>query len=260
MTKIPLLVNAWGWLAGVDPSLPWFLIPLLAWLVNLAVRTWAPKFWERLASLGPSGVTAGKAFEALPAVAFGAALAALSGHGDPRGLMHAALAGLIAPVWHEALKQFVPGYLGGAFPAAGGATPPLDSTPAAKGGTVSLLLLVILLPGCAGSLQAARVEGAPARSETLQAAPDKVAATAACQSTDSKHRTWATVAEVLGVLGGGSGIGGLVVEAKKDQDPRDRDWGRGLAVTAVVVGGASAGATYLATSYATDWARECSGQ
>ena len=258
MWQSKVFVAAWAWLAGIDPAVPWFLIPLAAWLVNWSIRKWVPKFWERIALLGPSGVTAGKAFEALPSVAFGAAFAALSGHGDARGLMHAALAGLIAPVWHEALKQFVPGYLGGSFPAAGGAAPPEPVI--IKGGTVSLLLLVLLLPSCAGSLQGARAEGVPARAAALQAAPDRVAATAACQATDAKHRGWATAAEVLGVLGGGSGIGGLVVEAKKDQDPRDRDWGRGLAVTAVVVGGAAAGATYLATSYATDWARECSGQ
>ena len=257
MTKIPVLVNAWGWLAGIDPAVPWFLIPLLAWLVNLAVRTWAPKLWERLASLGPSGVTAGKAFEALPAVAFGAAFSALSGHSDPRGLMHAALAGLIAPVWHEALKQFVPGYLGGAFPAAGGATPPLDSTPAAKGGTVSLLLLVILLPGCAGSLQAAKLDGAPARSTALKAAPDAVAVTTRCQALDSSRTTWGGIAKVSAALAGGSGIASIPLDDGKRDEHRLK---LGFEVGAVAFAAAAAGAFYVAEAKGETWARECSGQ
>lgn len=98
-------------LAEFHPALPWALLTLAIWAVVALVRRWLPDAWEwaadlpfvSLAQLGPVVLAARKAWQALPSVAAGALLAALSSD-DPSAAYYGALAGLGAPVWHECLR------------------------------------------------------------------------------------------------------------------------------------------------------------
>jgi hypothetical protein len=122
--------TAWASLAATSPALPWVLIPTLAWLITWAVRTFYPTAWQRFADAGPVGAAASKSWQSLPVTVIGTAIGAVTAGLDPTDLCLAALASLLAPVWHEALHfvtarvPWLPTYFGGAFPAAGSAPRP----------------------------------------------------------------------------------------------------------------------------------------
>jgi hypothetical protein len=241
----------WQWFASIDPALPWALIPIGAWLTNWSIRKWTPEAWEWFTKLGPSGVTFSKAFQMLPSIAYGVIIASWAGHGDPKGLMKAALVSLFAPVWHEALTQFFPQYYGGSFPAAGSA-PSSPTQPKPPVGPATVLLLLMLsfsMSACASSLQQTRVN------RTL--APPSISQVEHCQSLDTQHRNWVAIGEVSGFLAGGSGIG-MVGQVLRDKDTgADHALEGTLAVTTVVAGAVSVGAHAEAASLATTWAKEC---
>lgn len=110
--------------AFFHPAAPAILLVGAIWLVNYLVRRFVPNLWERIANIPfPNGAhrpaveLARKAWQALPSVATGALLAAIS-TGDATNAVVGAILGLIAPVWHEALKALPVPYRGGKAPAA----------------------------------------------------------------------------------------------------------------------------------------------
>lgn len=133
---------AWLWMVAVDvdPALPYAALPVAIWLATWAARRWWPGLWQWVARLGPVGTAASKAWQAVPSALLGAALAATAGL-NPQDVALAGMVSLAAPLWHELLKAataavpWLPNYLGGAFPAAGGAAQPsggAGTTPAAS--------------------------------------------------------------------------------------------------------------------------------
>jgi hypothetical protein len=118
---------------------------------------------------------------------------------------------------------------------------------AGKTTVASFLLLSVLVVGCAGSFEEARLAGLRARS------PDKsvaVAPSERCQSLDNQHRTWGGVAKVSAVLAGAQGLSAIPVDDKTARI--------GLAAGTAVTAAAAAGAEYLSEGAAESWARECS--
>jgi len=90
---------AWSWLeTSVHPVAAWACVPLLAFIANLVIRTWLPGLWQSCARLGPVGVKASKAFQALPAVAMGAIIVSLGTDADLKLTVMGALLALAAPV------------------------------------------------------------------------------------------------------------------------------------------------------------------
>lgn len=120
-------------LGNMHPALPWALLTLVIWLVAYAVRRWAPHSWEWAADL-PWAVLFGdkpnqgrklvvlarKAWQGVPSACAGALVGACASDSDYRTAWIGALAGTLAPVWHELLKA-APwiSYRGGKHPAAG---------------------------------------------------------------------------------------------------------------------------------------------
>lgn len=127
------LEHARTFLESIHPLLPAALLVAVIWLSQWLVRRFAPNMWERIADLPfPAGIDvrpvvtlARKVWQALPSIALGAFLAALSGDGGATELVFGAVLGALAPVWHELLKAvpFVP-YQGG--------KPPVTIPPALK--------------------------------------------------------------------------------------------------------------------------------
>lgn len=91
-------------LEGIHPQAPWFLLAGLVWLAVFCVRRYYPAAWETLESWGPQGKPAALAFQALPAVIMGAAVAALSAGQDPWVAVYGAVSGAVAPLVHHLLK------------------------------------------------------------------------------------------------------------------------------------------------------------
>jgi hypothetical protein len=108
--------------------MPAAILVACIWLTNYLVRRFLPTIWETIANIPfgggihrPAVELARKAWQALPSVATGALLAAIS-TGNATDAVVGAILGLIAPVWHEALKALPVPYRGGKPPAT---TPPL---------------------------------------------------------------------------------------------------------------------------------------
>jgi hypothetical protein len=122
--------------------------------------------------------------------------------------------------------------------------------PTQVGSQIKLLacsLLLVLVGGCAGSFEEARLAGLQAHSPTKAVA---VAPSERCQSLDNQHRTWGGVAKVSAVMAGAQGLSAIPVEDKRARI--------GLAAGTAVTAAAAAGAEYLSEGAAESWARECS--
>jgi len=110
------------------------------------------------------------------------------------------------------------------------------------------LALALLLPGCAGSLEAARLEGVAAR-RGLPLSAVGSAPSDRCQSLDDTHRYAGGVGKTAAFLAGGEGLATIPV-----QDDKAKMW---LALGVVVTGAAAAGAWWIAEDAASSWAAEC---
>lgn len=103
------------------------------------------------------------------------------------------------------------------------------------------LFAALLLSGCAGSFEEARVAGQGIRLGT----PSE------CQAYDDGHRNWSAVEKAAGLLAGGSGLASIPLGDKEDLRI-------GLAAGAVGAASVSVFAAVQADGFAKDWARECS--
>jgi len=251
------VLNAgWNWLELQHSALPWILIPVLAWLVNWAIRTWVPGLWEWLTDrIGPrrAGLFR-KLVQAAPSVATGAVIVALA-KGEPYGdIVQGALVALGAPLWHEVLKWATsklpgPTYRGGSFPAAGGA-PPKSRKPGGPGSVVLVLLCALALTGCASTLTEARSERLSAAPSGKPAGP-ALAAPERCESLDDRRTLWGAVAKGSAFLAGGNGLGAVTAP----EDPPELRTGLGIAGAAF--GALAAGAMWLEQASDAAWVREC---
>ena len=114
-------------LAGVHPMLPAVALILGVWFPQWMLRRYFPTVWEATATF-PAKVfnleitetvrAFLKVWQALPSIMIGAAMGALSGpEGDITEAVRGALAGALAPIWHELLKVIPGPYQGGMHPA-----------------------------------------------------------------------------------------------------------------------------------------------
>ena len=227
-------MQAIEYLQSIHPVLPWAILTALIWAVQWAIRKWAPGIWERAANvpfgddkpLVPVVRVARKVWQGLPSVLVGALIGALAIGQDPRGAWLGALAGAVAPVWHELLKAFPGPYRGGSPPAA------------------ALLLLVISLPtqGCAGSFEEARLV---APEQPVAAARDS----GRCVSLDNQHRVWGALGKGAAVVSGSSGLATIPAET--------RELEVGLAIGSVSAAAFAATAIYVSDSASESYVREC---
>jgi hypothetical protein len=111
--------------------------------------------------------------------------------------------------------------------------------------SISLLLLVALTAGCAGSFEEARIAGLKSRAPTVTATPSSDQ----CLAYDSGHRTWDAVAKGAAVLAGAQGLGQIPVDTRSARI--------GLAVGTAVAATCAVAAESLASGYAESWARDC---
>jgi len=109
----------------------------------------------------------------------------------------------------------------------------------------SIVLLALLLGGCAGSFEEAKLAGMDPQARAAAPPP-----TEHCISLDSQHRTWGGVAKVSAVVAGAEGLSSIPVD---DQKVRI-----GLAAGTAAAAALAAGAAYVSEDAAASWARECS--
>ena len=115
-------------LEAFHPAAPGAILVALVWLSQYLVRRFAPNAWETMADLPfngarPAATMLRKVWQALPSIATGAFLTALTGDGSITDAVLGAVLGALAPVWHEVLKALPVPYVGGKPPAA---DPPRD--------------------------------------------------------------------------------------------------------------------------------------
>lgn len=99
------LVTIQSQLEAIHPVLPALSIALAVFGAIYLLRRVAPRAWDRFAALGPNG-SFGKIFQALPAVALGAALNAYLSGASPTAAAIGALSGALAPVLHELMRRY----------------------------------------------------------------------------------------------------------------------------------------------------------
>lgn len=122
---------------------------------------------------------------------------------------------------------------------------------------VSLVLLVVLIAGCAPHLERAR-DAASVRLQREVAAGEQPARDEArCEKLDRNARLWGATAATAASLGSVSGLTSVVIE-EDDSTREDERVREGLAIGAVVALGVSAGAGYASARAAERWAGECS--
>ncbi len=110
-------------LEAFHPAAPGAILVALVWLSQYLVRRFLPNAWEKMADLPfngarPAASTLRKVWQALPSIATGAFLTALTGDGSVTDAVLGAVLGALAPVWHEVLKALPVPYVGGKPPAA----------------------------------------------------------------------------------------------------------------------------------------------
>ncbi len=110
-------------LEAFHPAAPGAILVALVWLSQYLVRRFIPNAWEAMADLPfngarPAATMMRKVWQALPSIATGAFLTALTGDGSITDAVLGAVLGALAPVWHELLKALPVPYVGGKPPAA----------------------------------------------------------------------------------------------------------------------------------------------
>ena len=252
MTIVDIVIHsmqaAWLWLATtVHPLAPWVAMVGLVFAALYAVRKWAPGVWQWAADKGPIGVAASKCFQALPSVLLGALIVSISTGADVKLTVIGAVTALAAPLGHEVLKwasSKTPGptYLGGSWPAAGSAPKPPSIGPAA------IVLAVLLLTGCTGSLQGAKVQGQRMRAVgTLS-----TASVDRCESLDSQYRVSGFLAKTSALLATGATA---AVASGQIEDDRVND---GLTYSAIGTAALAGGLVVYQELTSESYVRECS--
>jgi hypothetical protein len=111
---------------------------------------------------------------------------------------------------------------------------------AAKAGTVAIVAL--LLSGCAGSFEEARIAGAGPHLKATPLSPH-------CESLDATHRTWGGVAKFSGALAGVSGLAAIPVDEK--------DARIALASGAAAAGAIAVTSVFISEDAASSFVRDC---
>jgi hypothetical protein len=120
--------------------------------------------------------------------------------------------------------------------------------------TVGTGLLVLLLSGCAGSLQTARNDALAPRLTSVAGVPLKSAPPPSerCVQLDNRYVVWGGAALAAEALAGAGGLVSIPIEDKT---------GKVVMVTvAVVCAAVGGGMAFVSQQAATSWARECSAQ
>jgi len=124
------------------------------------------------------------------------------------------------------------------------ATAPVVETPPATMRSLTLLLALLALTGCATTFEESRLAGAP------RAAAPSPSDIAYCRNLDSSRTTWGAIAKGSAALAGTSGIGALEVDG--------RDAQLAVAGAALGVGTLAVVAVYVSESKGAAWVRDCS--
>ena len=102
---------------------------------------------------------------------------------------------------------------------------------------LSLLILSITLPACAGSFEEVK-------------SPSFQTPSINCQKLDKSHRRWSGIAAFSGAAMSSTAIATI---------PADDDkWRKGLAITTLVGAGISSMSIIMANESSTSWVRDCS--
>ncbi len=246
---IAFLQAIWLWLGAQGPTVQPLTVLVLAWAVPLILRRYLPNQWEAAADLATSkaerllGRTLALRFrvavQTLPSLAVAASMAVLLEGGDLFELLRLEVYALFAPLAHVAMKR----YRGGT-----------DTRPTVKGKGSAVLLLLLVLPGCGGSMVEAQREAIATRYGD-QPGSVGYAPSQRCQDIDSGRTVWGAVAVGGTILTGASGLAAFPIQSL----PPDA---QGPATyTAAGVGIAAAVVTAVAVSdeqdYSEAWVREC---
>ncbi len=146
-------------------ALPWIGLTLAIWLAQYLVRRYLPRAWEVPANVpfgsanlaGPLKLLR-KVWQGLPSVLAGALAGAYLSGTSSENAWKGALAGALAPVWHELLKALPGPYDGGSTPPPPPAVRDGDTLRIPRAPRVPLfgiaLLIAACLPGPAGDASA----------------------------------------------------------------------------------------------------------
>ena len=108
-------------------------------------------------------------------------------------------------------------------------------------------LAVLLLAGCVGSFEEARLAGVAAKPSGATPAPPSEY----CQSLDSQRRWWGGAGQGAAALAGAQGLVAIPVESDRVE--------LGLAIGGAAMGAASVGALWVSNDAGETWARDCAG-
>lgn len=214
--------------------------PAAAGVITLLLalfRRVAPATWDRLP----------RRWQWVPAVVLATLGAFVDGYaqGAPWGVAlalagyAAATTGMAAIGLAHAGKRI--GESGGTTPTA---TAPVVETPPATLRSLTLLLALFAVTGCATTFDEARLAGAP------RAAATTPADVAYCRELDSSRTTWGAVAKGSAALAGASGLATLPVDSERGR--------LALGGATLAVGAVSVVAVYVSESKGAAWVRDCS--
>jgi uncharacterized phage-associated protein len=99
-----LIEQARAFLAAINPALPAVALVLVLWAPQAAIRRWLPSLWAVPASWGPKAQELRRVWQALPSLAGGALLGAVSSGGDPWQAAWGSVVAAATPFLHHALK------------------------------------------------------------------------------------------------------------------------------------------------------------
>ncbi len=155
-------------ISALPPGVPWAALTAVIWLAAYLVRRYLPNLWELPANipfgtsdLAPTVKLARKVWQGLPSVLAGALAGAYMMGQDPARAWKGALAGALAPIWHEFLKGLPGPYTGSSAPPPAGSAGLPEIPPPPRLPTLALAFALVL--GCsslppvpsAGELRAA---------------------------------------------------------------------------------------------------------
>ncbi len=116
----------------------------------------------------------------------------------------------------------------------------------------AVLCTVVLLMGCAGSFEEARLGGRSYRqSRQLSGLDPQTPSGIDCAAWDRRHVYWQGLGTTFGALGGASGLGSIAV--------KDDEWRLGLQIGSVTSAAIALGAEVVAREAENEWIRYCSG-
>ena len=104
--------------------------------------------------------------------------------------------------------------------------------------------LLVLLTGCVGNFEEARLAGVEAKALSAAEPPSEY-----CQSLDSQRRWWGGIGQGAAALAGAQGLVTIPVENDRVE--------LGLAIGSATMGAAAVGAAWVSVDAGETWARDC---